>query len=283
MGTPPPRSPFRTRFHRYEHLLGIAVTDGVLELVRRDGSRHALAFARKDEVSLVAQRIERGMRQAATSAAPDAPATLSRGRRHAVEWIRQVLIADSVAYRTALPPERLWAILEDPKCEPSARVGAGLALRGSLDEGGRTRLRIVAASSVLAEVRFAFEAIARSPNTLDAHRLIRWSWSAGAQDAVVERLFRDFFIEGKDIGDHAVLIEAARAGGMDGDIVSSLLAGDSDKDEVRGEIAAAQNLGVTGVPFFIFDGSFALPGAQPPDVLKRAIRKALEKRADAAA
>lgn len=167
-----------------------------------------------------------------------------------------------------IPPEGV-----DRKAYLQRKFGARVAeIYGRVSEAGAA-----------AGIPFAFEAIARSPNTLDAHRLIRWSWSAGAQDAVVERLFRDFFIEGKDIGDHAVLIEAARAGGMDGDIVSSLLAGDSDKDEVRGEIAAAQNLGVTGVPFFIFDGSFALPGAQPPDVLKRAIRKALEKRADAAA
>ncbi len=167
-----------------------------------------------------------------------------------------------------IPPEGV-----DRKAYLQRKFGARVAeIYGRVSEAGAA-----------AGIPFAFEAIARSPNTLDAHRLIRWSWSAGAQDAVVERLFRDFFIEGKDIGDHAVLIEAARAGGMDGDIVSSLLAADSDKDEVRGEIAAAQNLGVTGVPFFIFDGSFALPGAQPPDVLKRAIRKALEKRADAAA
>lgn len=167
-----------------------------------------------------------------------------------------------------IPPEGV-----DRKAYLQRKFGARVAeIYGRVSEAGAA-----------AGIPFAFEAIARSPNTLDAHRLIRWSWSAGAQDAVVERLFRDFFIEGKDIGDHAVLIEAARAGGMDGDIVSSLLTADSDKDEVRGEIAAAQNLGVTGVPFFIFDGSFALPGAQPPDVLKRAIRKALEKRADAAA
>lgn len=132
-----------------------------------------------------------------------------------------------------------------------------------------------------AGIPFAFEDIGRSPNTLDAHRLIRWAASAGAQDAVVERLFRDFFIEGKDIGDRNVLIAAAQACGMDGAIVADLLAGDSDKESVREEIASAQNIGVTGVPFFILDGKFALPGAQPPDVLKRAIGKALEKSAEA--
>jgi predicted DsbA family dithiol-disulfide isomerase len=133
-----------------------------------------------------------------------------------------------------------------------------------------------------AGIAFKFDAIRRSPNTLDAHRLIRWSWSAGAQDAMVERLFRDFFIDGKDIGDRAVLIEAARACGMDANVVADLLARDDDVKEVQTEIASAQNLGVTGVPFFIIDGRFGLPGAQPPDVLQRAIAKALQKSAEEA-
>jgi predicted DsbA family dithiol-disulfide isomerase len=143
----------------------------------------------------------------------------------------------------------------------------------------------VSEAGAAAGIPFAFEAIARSPNTLDAHRLIRWSSSAGAQDAIVERLFRDFFIEGKDIGDRAVLVEAARACGMDADVVAKLLDSDADKEAVRGEIASAQDLGVTGVPFFILNGKFALPGAQPPDVLKRAIDRTIlrarEEEADA--
>lgn len=134
-----------------------------------------------------------------------------------------------------------------------------------------------------AGIPFAFEDIERSPNTLDAHRLIRWAASAGAQDAIVERLFRDFFIEGKDIGDREVLLAAARDCGMDPAIVADLLAGEADKESVREEIASAQHIGVTGVPFFILDGKFALPGAQPPDVLKRAIAKVLEKSGEARA
>ena len=134
-----------------------------------------------------------------------------------------------------------------------------------------------------AGIPFAFEDIERSPNTLDAHRLIRWASSAGAQDAIVERLFRDFFIEGKDIGDREVLLAAARDCGLDPAIVADLLAGEADKESVREEIASAQHIGVTGVPFFILDGKFALPGAQPPDVLKRAIAKVLEKSGEARA
>jgi predicted DsbA family dithiol-disulfide isomerase len=135
----------------------------------------------------------------------------------------------------------------------------------------------VTEAGAAAGLSFAFEQIARSPNTLDAHRLIRWSMSAGRQDAIVERLFRDFFIDGKDIGDRGVLLAAARDCGMDPEIVSGLLDSDADKDLVRNEIAQAQDLGVTGVPFYILNGKFGLPGAQPSDVLKRAIGRAIER------
>jgi predicted DsbA family dithiol-disulfide isomerase len=138
----------------------------------------------------------------------------------------------------------------------------------------------VAAAGREAGIDFAFGRIERSPNTLDAHRVIRWAHSAGKQDEIVERLFRDFFIEGRDIGDREVLIEAVSAAGLDAEVVRRLLEANADTGEVREEIATAQRLGVTGVPFFIFAGRFGLPGAQPPDVLLNAINKAAEKSAE---
>ena len=135
----------------------------------------------------------------------------------------------------------------------------------------------VAAAGREAGIDFAFERIERSPNTLDAHRLIRWAQSVGKQDEIVERLFRSFFVEGRDVGDHAILLEAASDVGMEPDVVARLLAGDADKEAVREEIATAQRLGVTGVPFFIFAGRFGMPGAQPPEILANAIQQAAEK------
>ena len=123
---------------------------------------------------------------------------------------------------------------------------------------------------------FEFDKIAVSPNTLDAHRLIRWAQSTGAQHAVVERLFRMFFLEGRDIGDAATLTEAAVDAGMEKAVVERLLSGDADADAVREEIGVAQRLGVTGVPFFIFDGRIGVSGAQPPEILQQAIAQALD-------
>jgi predicted DsbA family dithiol-disulfide isomerase len=123
-------------------------------------------------------------------------------------------------------------------------------------------------------IAFAFDKIARAPNTLDAHRLIRWAFLTGAQDKVVDRLFKLYFEEGRDIGERTLLIETAAQCGMDREIVEKLFADGADEEEVRAEIAEAQRLGVTGVPFFIFAQRFGVPGAQSADVLTTAIDRA---------
>lgn len=122
-------------------------------------------------------------------------------------------------------------------------------------------------------IDFAFSSIAVSPNTLDAHRVIRWAASAGegVQDRVVEALFTAFFHDGRDIGSRDVLVDIAAACGMDGAIVADLLSTDRDADVVRAEIAQARAMGVTGVPCFIIDGRHAVMGAEPAEQLARAI------------
>jgi predicted DsbA family dithiol-disulfide isomerase len=134
----------------------------------------------------------------------------------------------------------------------------------------------IAAAGQQAGLAFDYDAIKVSPNTLDAHRLIRWAWAANRQDAVVENLFRAFFVEGRDIGSKDVLIDIARQSGMDAAIVGNLLEGDADKEAVEADIGQARSLGVSGVPFFILDQKIGLSGAQPPEVMRAAIRRARE-------
>lgn len=126
-------------------------------------------------------------------------------------------------------------------------------------------------------IRFNFSAIEVSPNTLDAHRLIRWAASPksppGAQTNVVRGLFQAFFEEARDIGDHAVLAEVAGEAGMDAALVETLLASNADADSVRAEIDTAAQMGVRGVPCFLLEGKYALMGAQEADVLADAMRK----------
>ena len=123
-------------------------------------------------------------------------------------------------------------------------------------------------------VSFAFNKIKRSPNTLDAHRLIRWALSAGVQARVVDRLFEVYFAEGRDIGDRGVLSEIAGECGLERALVDELLTNAADVDLVREEIAEAQAIGVSGVPFFIFAGRLGVPGAQDASVLRRAMAQA---------
>lgn len=129
-------------------------------------------------------------------------------------------------------------------------------------------------------IPFDFDAIAVSPNTLDAHRLVRWAASAGnnVQSRVVEILFRMYFTEGGNVGDPAVLLAAAGEAGMDANVVEALLHSDADRPEVMEEIATAQRMGVTGVPCFILDGRYAVMGAQPAETLGRALGEICAKK-----
>ncbi|WP_336071459.1 DsbA family oxidoreductase [Nitratireductor rhodophyticola] len=131
-------------------------------------------------------------------------------------------------------------------------------------------------------ISFDFDAIALSPNTLNAHRVIRWAATAepGVQDRLVGRLFALYFEEGEDIGNAAVLIQAAKEAGMDAAVVETLLATDADRTEVEQEIATAQQMGVTGVPCFLLEGRYAVVGAQEPATLADAIRQVAQAKAD---
>jgi predicted DsbA family dithiol-disulfide isomerase len=123
-------------------------------------------------------------------------------------------------------------------------------------------------------ITFAFDKIAKSPNTLDSHRLIRWAASAGVQNDVVDRLFQAYFLEGQDIGSSAVLSAVAGKAGMDGELVGKLLSGDADLESVEREAGLANEMGITGVPTFIFESKFMISGAREAELLVRVIDKA---------
>ena len=131
----------------------------------------------------------------------------------------------------------------------------------------------VSEAGALENIPFAFDKIKISPNTLDAHRLIRWAGSSSPelQDRIVESLFQAYFIYGEHIGDRDVLVRIADDAGMDSELVAELLDGEADRDLVRKEIDLAQKMGVTGVPTFIVDNTYALIGAQPADQILAAI------------
>ena len=115
-------------------------------------------------------------------------------------------------------------------------------------------------------IPFNFDAIRRTPNTLDSHRLVRFAEAQGAgATAIVEALFQAHFFRGEDIGDTSVLTRIARQCGLDGPTVEAWLTSDADIELVRAEDLRARRLGIDGVPCFVIDGRFAISGAQEPE------------------
>ncbi|WP_428641472.1 DsbA family oxidoreductase [Roseibium sp.] len=129
-------------------------------------------------------------------------------------------------------------------------------------------------------IKFAFDAIRLSPNTLDCHRLILWSQADGLQNEVVERLFQAYFLNGEDLTKTETLVRISREAGMQADLVEALLATDTDLDKVEAQIESAQSSGITGVPCFIIDNRFVLAGAEKPETIAAALLHAEETRSN---
>ena len=129
----------------------------------------------------------------------------------------------------------------------------------------------VRAAGASVGIAFEFDRIQRQPNTLDTHRLIAWAQARGDAEPLVERLFRAYFIEGKFIGDARVLEQIASDAGFDGDAAAAFLASDEGVAEAAGADRRARELGISGVPLFIFNRRVAVSGAQEPDTLLAAL------------
>src|SRR5262249_47150054 len=111
-------------------------------------------------------------------------------------------------------------------------------------------------------IPFAFERIKRTPNTLNAHRLVRFAAARGKAAPVLEALFEAYFLQGRDIGSARVLADVAGECGLERAAVRLFLQTEADVETVLGEDRIARRLGITGVPCFVFNGRFALSGAQ---------------------
>ena len=127
-----------------------------------------------------------------------------------------------------------------------------------------------------------FEAIRRTPNTLNAHRLIHWADIEDRQTAAVSALFEAYFTQGRDIGDIDVLADIADGIEMDASVVRRLLTSDADIEEIRKRDTAAREMGISSVPTFIVAGRHAVPGAQPPELWTKVIAEIRAGALDAA-
>jgi predicted DsbA family dithiol-disulfide isomerase len=120
---------------------------------------------------------------------------------------------------------------------------------------------------------FRQDLMLRTPNTIDAHRLIWFAGQHSVQDATMEAVFEAYFTQGRDIGDAAVLADCAAQAGLDRDAVAQFLAGDVAAQEMRAADQAAREAGVNGVPSFFLDGYGLFSGAMPAETMADALRK----------
>ncbi len=148
-------------------------------------------------------------------------------------------LARALAMRPDVPVEMFWRPYRLDPTIPREGVDRRAYMKAKFGDGPRTTAmaETVRSEGVGEGIDFAFDRIAKSPNTLDSHRLIRWAGGVGVQDDVVERLFKAYFIEGRDIGDAAVLTAVAGEAGMDRTLVADLLSKDADLALVEREPA----------------------------------------------
>jgi predicted DsbA family dithiol-disulfide isomerase len=172
--------------------------------------------------------------------------------------------------------EVVWRSFElDPQA-PVRRVGdTADRLAGKY---GMTREKALAAQAHMTEVAaeegldFRFD-LSKSGNTFDAHRLLHLAGDRGVQDAAKERLLKAYFTDGEPIGEPETLARLATEAGLDPDEVQEVLAGDRYATEVRSDERDAAGIGISGVPFFVVDRTYAVSGAQPADVLLKVLER----------
>jgi len=168
-----------------------------------------------------------------------------------------------------------WVPVEGMDRAEYRRIKFGSAERSS---GMDTRLKDAGTGE---GIDLAFEKITRTPNTLNAHRLIWLAAQHGRQIEMVDTLFRAYFTDGRDIGDLATLTELAGVAGLDAEAVARFLAGDEGLAEVEEEEQDGRSLGIDGVPFFLLADKYGVSGAQPAEVLVNVIERVVEMEVEA--
>jgi predicted DsbA family dithiol-disulfide isomerase len=180
--------------------------------------------------------------------------TAKRGLRFDVQWHPFQLNPD-------MPPEGV------------ERAAYRAAKFGSLERSQELDAQVAQAAQQ-AGITIRHDLMTRTPNTLQAHRLIWFAGRAGRQNAVVDALFRAYFTEGRDIGDPEILADEAAGCGLDRAAAAAFLAGDEGRAEVLGEDRAARGAGLQGVPTFALERHVLFSGAVPADVMAEALEKA---------
>ncbi|MFQ3184853.1 MAG: putative DsbA family dithiol-disulfide isomerase [Alteromonas macleodii] len=129
----------------------------------------------------------------------------------------------------------------------------------------------------VAGLKIDFAGMKRTPNTIDAHRLIHWAGIEQRQPFVVQRLFEAYFRDARDIGDRDVLLDIADGCEMDAGVIGKLLNSDADIEDTQKRDAHSREMGVSSVPTFIVANQHAVPGAQPTEMWLKVMGEIIQK------
>ncbi len=193
------------------------------------------------------------------------------GKRH-LEGALAILEKQHLRFTVAWHP---FQLNPDMPREGVDRAQYRLAKFGSAERSRQLDERITETAASIG-LEFHLERLTRTPNTLSAHRLIRFAGQKGVQDGVVEALFDGYFCNGADIGDDKVLADLGEEGGLDRAEALAMLAGETGLKEVVAADRMARNAGIQGVPSFALQGHVLFSGAVPADEMAQAFRRAWE-------
>ncbi len=173
----------------------------------------------------------------------------------------------ALALRPGIEADITWRPFQLNPDMPEAGMPRADYIAAKFGDGSHSRRihQTIAEAGASVGIDFDFDRIVRSPNTRNAHRLIRFATRTGQGGVVVERLFRGYFLEGRDIGDLATLAAIAAESGLDRREVEPFLASDAERDAVIAEDRQARRLGINAVPCYIFAEQYAVSGAQEPE------------------
>ena len=193
------------------------------------------------------------------------------GKRH-LERALAILDKQGLHFTVAWHP---FQLNPDMPREGVERAQYRLAKFGSAERSRQLDERITETAATVG-LEFHLDRLTRTPNTLDAHRLIRLAGQRGVQDGVVEALFEGYFCDGADIGNAEVLTRLGVEGGLERDDITAMLASDAGLKEVAAADRMARNAGIQGVPSFALQGHVLFSGAVPADEMAQAFRRAWE-------
>ena len=185
-------------------------------------------------------------------------------------YIGKRRFARALGQRPDIRPEVSWRAFQlNPDLPPDGMDRAEyIALKFGSGRRAEEVYKRVTEAGIGEGIDFRFEKIRRTPNTTNAHRLLLYAAGAGAQDQAVDRLFVGYFTEGADIGEIDTLARLAGEGGLEIEPARRFLEGEQGRERVMEDLSLAYRMGITGVPCFILEGKYALPGAHEPEAFQ---------------